>query len=169
MSDLHPDPPGRSARLWGGALTLVSVAVILFLTLTPVGPDHQLPLRLRLCLVCGEFGLANLLRNVMLFVPLGAGLALLYARGFRAWIPAIVLTVFIETAQIFIPGRNPLLADVLANAAGGGLGILFVLVLRESLLGERAASATPVTWGRAGAALWIALPFLALLGTAYSF
>lgn len=153
----------------GWALTLGSAAAILLLTLTPAGPDHQLSLRLRLCLVCGEFGLANLLRNVVLFVPFGAGLALVYARGFRAWIPAIVLTIFIETAQIFIPGRNPLLADVLANAAGGGLGILFVLVLRESLLGERDAAATPGTWGRAGAALWIALPFLALLGTGYAF
>jgi VanZ family protein len=201
MYTLHPDPPRRSTRLWGGALALVSAVAILLLTLTPAGPEHQLPLRLRLCLVCGEFGLANLLRNVVLFVPLGAGLALVYARPLRAWIPAILLTAFIETAQIFIPGRNPLPADFLANAAGGGLGVLFVMVLRESLRGAPAPPSVgsrgsagdagsrsdegsaggaasiraPGAAGggrnrmRAGAALWVALPFLVLLGTAYAF
>jgi glycopeptide antibiotics resistance protein len=68
----------------------------------------------------------------MLFVPLGAAIALLFARW--AWPFAIVagflLSSAVEFAQTTIPGRVPDLDDVFWNTAGGAVGVIAVTVPR---------------------------------------
>lgn len=72
--------------------------------------------------------------NIAMFFPVGLFLLLLFGRRF--WLLAIVLscalTVGIETAQLFIPTRVSDLRDVVANRAGGALGVLVGLVLTLS-------------------------------------
>ena len=155
----------------GWPWTLVVLLVILRVTLSPAGQEQVIPEDF-FCLICGEAGLANFLRNVLLFVPLGIGLGLLIRSPVRAWLPTLLLTVVVEITQIFIPGRNPLLVDVLANAGGGALGVAFVAALRASVRPEGVGGAGSL--GGAGGSgwgsrLWLLLPFLALVGAAWAF
>lgn len=75
--------------------------------------------------------------NVALFIPLGALLALELPLRFW-WLAPVVTTLFsvaIELGQTLLPERVATIADVYANAAGGLVGAVIVLVAR--LLVER--------------------------------
>ncbi|TVP79185.1 MAG: VanZ family protein, partial [Gemmatimonadales bacterium] len=99
----------------------LAVAAILVLTLRPAGPGSHLGVH-PLCLACGDVPLANAVRNVVLFVPAGVALGFLLGRVLPVALAALALTLGIEAAQFVVPGRNPLLVDVLTNATGGALG-----------------------------------------------
>lgn len=68
--------------------------------------------------------------NVLLFVPLGALLALVLPR--RRWLVlpiALVVSVLIEVAQaLFLAQRTSSVSDVIANFSGAVLGLLVVMV-----------------------------------------
>ena len=89
-----------------------------------------------------EFG-----ANIAMFFPIGLFLVLLFGR--RLWWIAMALgsalTVAIETAQIFIPGRVSDPRDIVANSAGAILGVLIGLLLTarkaRQLKAEKAAKA----------------------------
>jgi glycopeptide antibiotics resistance protein len=69
--------------------------------------------------------------NVAMFVPLGLFFLLLLGRK-RAWLAMLIgvlLTVGIETAQLFIAGRVSDPMDVLANSIGTLIGVLVALVI----------------------------------------
>ncbi|TQL47380.1 VanZ like protein [Homoserinimonas aerilata] len=69
--------------------------------------------------------------NVLMFVPIGLMLVLLLGRG-RWWLAvllAVVLTVGIETTQLFLRDRVPDARDLVANSIGGFVGVLAALVL----------------------------------------
>ena len=110
-------------RSAGRLLLIVSAIVIGLATLTP--SDQANTGGGALCIVCGDFGGVDALLNVMLFVPLGIGLAMAGVRASRA-IPAMCLaTILIETLQIgVISGRDASIGDVITNAVGGALGYL---------------------------------------------
>jgi hypothetical protein len=159
----------------GWLLVGVSTGAILLLTLSPVSAGSGVSGTWS-CLICGEFGTANLLRNILLFFPLGIGLGMVGVGGIhegwttsrilRLWLPAVALTVAIESVQAFLPGRNPLLVDVLANAAGAGLGLLLVgALLRERRPTERAS---PGPWPSLALVAW-AVSAAILGGTAWAF
>ena len=88
-----------------------------------------------------------MLLNVLLFVPLGVGLALYGLRGKHALLAAFALSVLIESAQLLIPGRDSTIGDVLTNTLGGGIGFAscqYALVwLRPS---PRVATGLVVFW-----------------------
>jgi hypothetical protein len=107
----------------GTAIAAASAAAIVVLTLHPAGARHGLGVSF-FCVLCGEFGLANLLRNVVLFAPLGLGLGLALGPVGAAWLAPPLLSAGIELAQVWIPGRNPLLVDWVANSGGGALGVV---------------------------------------------
>lgn len=79
-----------------------------------------------LCLICGSRGLADLLLNIILFMPLGAALALRGHSRRRITTLALLLSTAIEISQFFIPGRDPSVTDVLSNTCGAWLGALVV-------------------------------------------
>jgi glycopeptide antibiotics resistance protein len=87
--------------------------------------------------------------NIAMFFPIGLFLLLLFGR--RQWWLAILvgffMTVSIETAQLFIPGRVSDVRDIVSNTAGATLGVLVGLALtaakarrirREKATGHRA-------------------------------
>lgn len=75
---------------------------------------------------------AERLLNTIMFVPLGATIALLLSR--RLWPVAIVfgfaLSAAVEYAQGVIPGRVPDADDVLWNTTGGVIGVISVTAVR---------------------------------------
>lgn len=119
---MDPNPVGREVRWSRWIPALGVVALVLALTLVPVD-DPSAP-ELSACLVCGTHWLADLLSNIPFFVPLGLALAW----GGMAFVPTVVtglaLSVGIEGAQLFIPGRFSSVADILANSLGTGFGHL---------------------------------------------
>jgi glycopeptide antibiotics resistance protein len=80
---------------------------------------------------------ADFMLNIILFMPLGFFAATILCRllnGSHALVFFIVpitcglITLCIETAQLFIPGRFSSIIDVISNVAGAGIGALFALV-----------------------------------------
>jgi hypothetical protein len=109
------------------------------LTLYPsVGP---LPSGFHRCLLCGEYGLADFIDNVILFVPLGFALRLAGMRRWSAWLLMAAMAVGIETAQDWIiPGRESSLSDIISNPLGGAIGIALA-DMRARVLAPSAATA----------------------------
>ena len=112
--------PAPHVRRAGLIITIASLAVIAFATLLPApGPT----VASHFCLVCGSLGGLNAVLNVLLFVPLGVGLALSGLPGKRAIFAACLLSALIEVAQFsLIGGRDSTIGDVLTNTLGGALG-----------------------------------------------
>jgi hypothetical protein len=101
-------------------LAVLAVLGILAFTLTPArGSAVEAS---GFCLVCGERGLANIMGNVLLFMPLGAALVLAGVRPMRVVLLALLLSTGIELTQHWIPGRNPNPTDTLFNTLGAAAG-----------------------------------------------
>ena len=134
----------------GVGLATVAVAAILVLTLAP---DSDRPLGEHFCLICGTFGGVDAVLNVLLFMPLGLGLAVAGTSPRRAILSMAVLSALIELAQLLVvPGRDATIGDLLTNSIGGALG--FVLGLRFSGLifpTPRKAATYATSW----AAVWV--------------
>jgi hypothetical protein len=125
------------------------MAVILSLTLVPAfGTGTS----------AGTAATADALRNVILFAPLGLLLGLGGRSLWQAAVVGALLSLSVEIAQFWIPGRYPALRDVamdaLGAAAGGGLA--------HALLGPIFRSATRSAWAAlavgALAAIVVVLP-----------
>lgn len=78
------------------------------------------------CLFCGEQWVPDVLLNVALFAPLGAALAAVGMRPRPAVLMGAMLSACIELAQVWIPGRDPSVRDVLSNTLGAGLGTVLL-------------------------------------------
>jgi hypothetical protein len=65
--------------------------------------------------------LNNLIANILLFLPLGFFYHL-STRQRSALLLGAVVSLSIETVQLFIPARTPSIIDILANTGGAGLG-----------------------------------------------
>ena len=102
---------------------------ILIATLWPF-PGHE-PEGFISCIACGDNGTNDVLRNILLFAPLGTALALHLRSIPRCALSAALLSAAIELAQLYIPGRDSSLGDVLSNTLGGTLG---ALVTRAAVL-----------------------------------
>jgi len=76
------------------------------------------------CIVCGDHGAADVLLNVLLFVPFGAALALERRSIWRCALFGALLSAVVEFAQLYIPGRDSSIGDVLSNGSGATLGAI---------------------------------------------
>jgi len=75
-------------------------------------------------------GLATLILNILLYLPWGAVLAARTGSVRSGLLGGFLLSVMIETAQIWIPGRHTSLMDVGANSLGAMIGA-FLTVRRD--------------------------------------
>ena len=142
-------------RRLGRFLAAASIAVILAATVTPQsGQPETTPL----CLICGSLGGVDAVLNLLLFLPLGVGLALAGVRTIYALFAMLILSASIEVAQFFlISGRDASIGDVLTNSLGGALG--FALASTSTVWrhpSRRAAAALGVTWS----AIWLAVQLI---------
>jgi hypothetical protein len=103
---------------------VATTAVILAATLSPIAGEE--PQRWLACVVCGDRGIADVLINILLFVPLGAALARAGVPRVRCVLGGALLSAGVEFAQVFIPGRDPSLGDMLSNTVGAALGVALV-------------------------------------------
>lgn len=70
---------------------------------------------------------ADVIANIVAFMPFGFGFAAAPHAHYRRVAAAIfctVLSLCIEALQTFVPERFPQIADVICNAAGGWIGAL---------------------------------------------
>ncbi len=143
-----PDAARSRAARWLELAAFVAWGVLVgALTLTPV--SGWSPRMSGGCLLCGEVGGADLVRNVLMFMPAGVYLA---RRGFSVVLGigiGLLLSASIELAQWFVPGRHASARDVIVNGLGVGVGAVFYLALRYAILARAravliAAAALPV-------------------------
>lgn len=101
----------------------LSLAAILFLTLTPVPEwQWQSEKRFSLCILCTASAVPDFLENILLFLPLGIALAF---QRYRLWSSVLfggLLSLAIEITQFVIPGRDPSLQDIVCNTLGTLIG-----------------------------------------------
>ncbi len=71
-----------------------------------------------------EFG-----ANVLLFVPVGLLVAMLFRRWWVGLFMSVALSAGVELVQMLLPARVASPRDVLANALGGAIGSLAALVV----------------------------------------
>jgi VanZ like family len=109
-------------------LLLISVLFILLCTLFP----FQFSSRSFTELLGGfeqRLDVQDFLLNIVLFLPLGMSLSGLLSQ--KRWKKLLLilgicagLSISVELLQLFLPGRNPNLLDVISNSLGGILGYL---------------------------------------------
>ena len=136
----------NSFKGWAFCLGLASLILIIFTTLYPFNFSWQsiteAPLLSHFYLGLSGKGLAKeLLRNLILFIPLGFSTAnLLKYQGLRRWpngiaavVILLVLSAFIELLQVFLPGRTATLSDILARSFGGLFGTVCFYIWRRKI------------------------------------
>ncbi len=107
----------------------------------------------------GEGALAELIQNLLLFIPLGLSLTLAGVRLGPAVALGAGLSLSVEFVQQWIPGRDPSVGDIACNTASTALGVALVRFAPRWLLTPPDRSA----WQALGTA---AIAVLAWLGTA---
>lgn len=121
-------PPHRKNLLRSHKLSRVIVAVSLAViaTLTLLPSPHSDTSNSFACVFCGELAMADAIRNVLLFVPLGLGLGLMGMTLRRAVLSALLVSGGIEFLQLFIPGRDASIGDVITNVTGCAFGFALI-------------------------------------------
>ncbi len=120
------------------ALNIVIGLILALLLVLTLAPSRSGTIDFRnLCLICGERGLADTFLNIALFVPLGVALGARVGSNIRAYALAVAISTAIELAQVFIPGRDSSLADIVFNGLGGALGVGLARSWRFWLLPNR--------------------------------
>ncbi len=116
---LRPGPAQR-ASLSLRVLISVWVALILFLTLMPAFGTGTVDV---------AAPLADVVRNLVLFAPLGLLLGLAGRSPARVALLAALLSAGVELAQLWIPGRHPGVRDIAMDALGAAAGCAFARAL----------------------------------------
>ena len=127
------DHHGHAVTIAAARLSaILAVCAIAFFTLTTGSESTSGDLASRwrdvACLTCSRTWLADLIRNIALFVPLGAALVWRGLPMGRVVALGAALSLLIEGLQLFgLPaGRTPALADLVSNTLGTGIGALAV-------------------------------------------
>lgn len=120
--------PNTAKRIAGISLVSAGLMITALITLHSRPADAWRAAETPIwCLICGDLGTIDVIWNIALFVPLGAGLTLLgVPRGVVA-IVALLLSLGIEATQhLALAGRDPSLSDIVTNTTGALVGALMV-------------------------------------------
>src|SRR5207245_18710 len=116
---------GRQATTWAsaaaGAATLGICVATLHAGFGPIPPGWSF------YLTTGDAALAELIANLILFIPLGVALTLAGVKPMRVIAAGALLSFTVEFLQQWIPGRDPSLGDIVANTNSTALGVLLVV------------------------------------------
>jgi glycopeptide antibiotics resistance protein len=122
-------------KKWNLVILIISIGIILIATLFPF--NFVFPSDLSLQTFSNQFeratNLNDRLGNVLLFIPLGFGLAsfLNLSKKRNIFIIALLISAIlsstVEILQVFLPSRAPTISDIFTNTIGGGLGACFYL------------------------------------------
>jgi Concanavalin A-like lectin/glucanases superfamily/VanZ like family len=141
MSNEAMMPRQSSTGLLPLAATVVAVLVILAVTLPPAEPAGQLDWAQVFCVLCGRASLADGLANLALFLPLGLAVGCWRGPVWRGLMFAAMVSLSVELAQLWIPGRDPSVSDLVFNNLGVALGVCIArLAPWWALPGVRVAS-----------------------------
>jgi VanZ like family len=116
-------------------LAIAGGTLIALATLTP-SPDSAYLASLTpvSCLVCGDEGGADIVANIILFLPFAAGLRLAGVSWRRCVLWCAATSFTIELLQLVaIPGRDASLSDLLTNTTGGAIGAALAVGLPIAL------------------------------------
>ncbi len=140
--------PDRLQRL----ASLAVVAAVLAAVLVPQPGEGA---AVSFCVACGERGVADALRNLLLFIPVGMAAAGWYRASAAAVIACAAMSLGVEVAQLWIPGRDPALGDLLFNTLGAAAGVALARSRAAWLRPHRrAAGRLSLAWA---AVVWIAV------------
>ena len=121
-------------------VVIVTVAILLALTLMPrqiVAPIRNAVMHLAYAFaeptVSGmSFVQVESTLNALVFIPLGAALAIIFGRKlwFLAPVFAFAISFTVEYLQVRLPGRVPDVNDIVWNTIGGIIGACLVAAIR---------------------------------------
>ena len=114
--------PNRPLRWTFAALSTLG---ILIATLHSAGT--ALPPGWSFTLSSGDAALAELIQNLLLFIPLGASLVLAGVAPLRAIAIGAGLSFSVEFLQQWIPGRDPSTGDIICNTTSTAIGAALVV------------------------------------------
>jgi VanZ family protein len=130
---MQSGPFVRNSKLVG-YLTVTYLVLVVYTSLHPFSQWRAPALEVRAFLTApwpAYFTWTDLALNVIAYLPVGALVTLVmmsYVRAqaaiFFATVAAICLSLSIEVAQVFLPGRIPANADLLCNAIGAFFGAI---------------------------------------------
>lgn len=169
--DIQTGPFVRNSKLVR-YLTVTYLALVVYTSLHPFSQWRAPAQEVRVFLIAPwptYFTWTDLALNVLAYVPVGALLTLVLMSTVRAGVAAfcavalaICLSLSIEVAQVFLPGRIPANVDLLCNAIGAFVGAgLSSMVVGRSLLPGKLYSLRERLF-HAGAAVDICFLLLAL-------
>jgi VanZ like family len=145
-----------TALRWSAFGTALSV--VLFVTLLPTGSQTHGFAR---CIFCNPRTLADSIVNIGLFFPVGLTLRLLGLGPAAAAGLGALLSAGIEVAQLWVPGRDATLSDIITNTAGTVIAALGFDVLRRALTASSAARERLALGAAVGAcAVWLTTDYL---------
>jgi hypothetical protein len=107
-------------RGWQGTAVAAALIAILVVTLTPIPRGRSLPFSFAIPLAHRH--LADILLNVILFIPLGLALGWRSRSTLPVMLAGLLLSTAIELTQTVIPGRDPSLSDIIFNTLGTLVG-----------------------------------------------
>src|SRR6266498_3922486 len=108
------------------AWAVVALSTLAILVATLRSPGGALPPGWSFSITSGDAALAELIQNLLLFLPLGVSLTLAGVRPRRAIALGALLSFAVEFAQQWIPGRDPSTGDILCNSISTALGVALV-------------------------------------------
>jgi hypothetical protein len=134
----------------GAALLVLATIGVILATLRPTVVRPGM-----FCVVCGPYAGVDAVLNVLLFIPIGAGLALLGVRQRSAIMIGLAATALIETLQLALPlGRVASVSDLVTNTIGTAIGF-YLAEHRRALAYPRSRAALRYAIGFSAA--WLLL------------
>lgn len=119
---------------WGGTIAAVMFILICIATLTPETPASPAG-PTEVCRGwCDDSHVADFVRNIVLFVPLGFGLRLAGIRSWKVILMGSCLSAIVELLQIrIIVGRDASILDWISNTTGAAGGAIAAARMRMLL------------------------------------